>query len=446
MRRRVVGVLLAAVLAAVALPVPPAGGAQVVPEVTHRVVDGLTSGGTAPGLTGRVVAPIPFSLVGVSVPGGAQVHLRTRDRAGPWSSWVQAEPLANDGDGPDPGSAEAAAGGGDRMSEPLWVGDASMLQVRIVGGRLADVDLHLVDSLGLSRSLLQRLLDAWRGAWEGTGLAPARATARPPVVSRAEWGADESLRRGNPSYSASTRAGILHHTAGSNDYTAAQAPGVVRAIYAYHTRSLGWSDIGYNLLVDRFGTVYEGRAGGLDRGVIGAHAGGFNTETFGVSILGTFMSSLPPGPALDAAAAAVAWKFGVHGIDPDPNATVVLTSRGSTRYPEGHQARLHTLAAHRDVSATACPGDALYAHLPALREQVRARSGAPPPPPPADPGLRLPRLFRDLPLPGDAPDTPEAVENLDLPVPEPVGDLDLPVRRPVDVDLPGPEPAGLDLG
>lgn len=442
MSRRAPGVLLVAALAVALLPPVPAGGAELAPPVRHVVMEGLPAAlAGAPGLSQRVRTPTPFSLVGVSVPDGTRVFLRTADTAGDWSPWAEAEALADDGDGPDPGSDEAAAArpGWERLSEPLWVGDASHLQVRVVGGDPGDVAVHLVDSLGLSRSLLQRVLDVVRAPWRGARVAEAQASDRPPLVSRAQWGADESRRGHPPKYSASTRAGILHHTAGSNDYTPEQAPGIVRAIYAYHTGALGWSDIGYNLLIDRFGTIYEGRAGGLERGVIGAHSGGFNTETFGISIIGTFMSALPPGPARDAVVRATAWKFRVHGISADPNATVDITSRGSTLYPEGATARMHTLSGHRDVSATACPGDALYPHLPELRNQVFHGSASPPGPVPADPPPLLPPL-PDLDV---LPDL-SVGSDLDLPVtvpePAPPRRLDLPLRetRP---GAPSQEPA-----
>lgn len=424
MRRRVVGVLILAALMFALVPGAPASGSAVVVPVEHMVVDGLAAAaapGASPGLSAPVLAPRPFSLVGVSVPEGARVFLRTANAANRWSPWMEAEPLGDEG--PEPGSAEATAAraGWDRMSEPVWVGDASWVQLRVGGAHTEDIAVHLVDSLGLDRSLLERVTDALRSAWRGTGSATAAASTRPPIVSRAQWGADESLRSDNPSYSHSTRAGVLHHTAGSNDYSPAQAPGVVRAIYAYHTRSLGWSDIGYNMLVDRYGTIYEGRAGGVDRGVIGAHAGGFNTETFGVSLIGTFTSGMPPQPALEAAVRTIAWKFAVHGINSDPNATVDMMSRGSTRYPQGHHARLHTLASHRDVSTTACPGDALYSHLPELRRQVHARSRPPAAPSPAE-DRRLLRRLNELglmPL-SPPPEAPSAPPEADLsPAPQP---------------------------
>lgn len=373
---RLTSVLALTALVIAVLPAAPAPGASL-PPTEHLVLDGLpTTEGADGALSQRIITPIPFSMVGLSIPDGAHVALRTSADARVWSQWVEVDALGEEDEGPDPAGGEATGARPDweRMSEPVWVGEASWLQVRVDGGSPKDVAVHLIDSLGLGRSLGERARDALRAAWSASPARSANAGTRPSIVSRRQWGADESKRRAAPSYSPRTRAGVLHHTAASNRYSPQQAPGIVRGIYHYHTQSLGWSDIGYNLLVDRYGTVYEGRAGGVERGVIGAHAGGFNTETFGVAILGTFMSAPPPRPAWDAAAQTFAWKFRVHDIDADPNATVVMTSRGSSRYPRGHRARLHTLSGHRDVSRTACPGDALYARLPALRHDVHARS------------------------------------------------------------------------
>ncbi|HVL99664.1 MAG TPA: N-acetylmuramoyl-L-alanine amidase [Egibacteraceae bacterium] len=445
MHSRVVSVSLLTLLLLVWAPGPPADGADVVSPVTRTVVEGLAPApgddGRA-GLSARVRTPVPFSLVGVAIPAGTRVLLRTGDEAGRWSPWMEVEPLAADGDGPDPGSAEAVAArrGWTRMSEPVWVGEASRLQLRVRGGSSRDVAVHLVDSVGLSRSLLQRATDALRTA--GRGTATAEASTRPAIVTRAQWGADESLRRGRPEYAKATRAGILHHTATSNDYSRERAPAVIRAIYTYHTQSLGWDDIGYNLLVDRYGTVYEGRAGGVGRGVVGAHAGGFNSETFGVTIIGTFTSGLPPRVAMDAAVATIAWKFAVHGINTDPNATVDMASRGSTRYPKGHRARLHTLSGHRDVSTTACPGDALYPHLPELRRQVHGgRAPAPQAqtPPPSRRRLLppLPKVDQDLSqvprVHAGAPDQPPAPAPAPAEPPSVTRELPLPVTAPLPV-------------
>jgi hypothetical protein len=162
----------------------------------------------------------------------------------------------------------------------------------------------------------------------GTAHAPRR---RPEILTREQWGADESIRRGTPDYTSTVKVGFVHHTASSNDYTAAQAAAMVRGIYAYHVKSNGWSDIGYNVLVDRYGRAYEGRAGGIDRYVLGAHTGGFNVDSFGVSLLGDFST----GPAVrhhhGDRLKVLAWKLGL-GL-PRPRGQAVLTS-GRRRHLE----------------------------------------------------------------------------------------------------------------
>jgi putative cell wall-binding protein len=320
------------------------------------------------GVSEAVAAPIPFSLLGFELPGDVDVTFRTSMDGKEWTAWTPVEPPD---ESPDPNTAEAAEARAG-MSEPVWVGRARWLQVSVVGASPADVGVHLIDSLGLSRSFAGRAADALRAAFRPASPAAAMPS-RPAIVTRAEWGADESWRKGTPSYSRRVRLGVVHHTAGSNSYSAAEAPAVVRGIYAYHTRSLGWSDIGYNLLVDRYGTIYEGRYGGLEENVIGAHAGGFNAGSFGISVLGTFTSASPPPAAFEATARALAWKFDVHHLD--VTGTVTVASNGSTRFPKGQQVTLPTLIGHRDVSKTACPGDAFYQRLGELRHRVLELGG-----------------------------------------------------------------------
>src|SRR5206468_8858593 len=108
----------------------------------------------------------------------------------------------------------------------------------------------------------------------------------PTIVPRSGWLADEKIKRARPRYAAALKLAIVHHTAGTNSYTPAQAAAIVRGIEVYHVKANGWNDIGYNFLVDRYGTVYEGRGGGIDKNVIGAHSLGFNNSTVGVSLIG----------------------------------------------------------------------------------------------------------------------------------------------------------------
>ncbi|MFJ9668811.1 peptidoglycan recognition protein [Streptomyces sp. NPDC101219] len=203
--------------------------------------------------------------------------------------------------------------------------------------------------------------------------APPSAAPAPPITGRAAWGADESMSPEEPGYLPGGRveAVVVHHTAESNDYTCAQGPAVVRGIYAYHVKQLGWKDVGYNFLVDKCGTVYEGRKGGVDRPVMGAHAYGFNAQTTGISVLGTHTATAPSTAALTSVARIAAWKLGQYGVD--PTATVTLTAGGSGRsysgrtWAKGAQLSLPALHGHRDGYNTQCPGNAFHNELPTLR-------------------------------------------------------------------------------
>lgn len=356
--------LVVVVLALVALGALPAAPSGATSATAGAPVPALAFGAAravigADGLSPATPAATPFSLAGVALPAGARGALRVSLDGRVWSAWL---PVQQEEPGP---------------GEPVWTGAARWLQVRGPAGATVRVDL--VDSLGMGRGPLERLADGVRGlaARAGAGGAAHAAPARPAIVSRAGWGADERLRRGAPRYADGVRALIVHHTAGGNGYRAEEGPAVVRAIYGYHTRVLGWDDIGYHLLVDRYGRIYEGRAGGVDRPVIGAHAGGFNQRTSGISVMGSFQVSAPPPAAYRALVDVLAWKAQAHGID--PRGSTELRSTGSTRYPAGARPRIATLAGHRDLSKTACPGQALYDQLPALREQVARRMGQPAP-------------------------------------------------------------------
>ncbi|MGW2053523.1 N-acetylmuramoyl-L-alanine amidase [Streptomyces sp. NPDC001840] len=203
--------------------------------------------------------------------------------------------------------------------------------------------------------------------------APPSTVPKPPIVDRAGWGADESISPEEPGYlpGGKIKAVVVHHTAESNTYTCAQGPAVVRGIYAYHVQQLGWKDVGYNFLVDKCGTVYEGRKGGVDRPVMGAHAYGFNAETTGISVLGTYTDTAPPQAAMVSVARIAAWKLGQYGVD--PTGTTTLTAGDSGRsytgktWSKGAQLSFPTIHGHRDGYNTQCPGDAFYNQLATIR-------------------------------------------------------------------------------
>lgn len=203
--------------------------------------------------------------------------------------------------------------------------------------------------------------------------APPSTAPKPAITSRAGWGADESISPEEPGYlpDGKIKAVVVHHTAESNDYTCEQAPAVVRGIYAYHVKQLKWKDIGYNFLVDKCGTVYEGRKGGVDLPVMGAHAYGFNSETTGISVLGTYTDTAPSTAAMTSVARIAAWKLGQYGVDPTGTATLTAGADGTNYFRkswvQGAQLSLPVIHGHRDGYNTQCPGGALYNQLATIR-------------------------------------------------------------------------------
>ncbi|MGJ5609795.1 LysM peptidoglycan-binding domain-containing protein [Micrococcus luteus] len=211
----------------------------------------------------------------------------------------------------------------------------------------------------------------------------ARAKILPDVITRAQWGADESWAESSPQFD-QVRALTIHHTAGTNDYSRAQAVEQMRGIYAYYTRTLGWGDFPYHLITDRFGNIYEGRRGALDSNPLGTHAGGFNRGTMGISTMGNYDVVAPSEEVVDAMARATAYYLYRDGID--ARGRVTLTSGGSTKYAAGTPVTVDTIFPHRATSATACPGQHLMARFDDLRDRAEAiATAAGQPPAPATP-------------------------------------------------------------
>ncbi|MBC3762873.1 peptidoglycan recognition protein family protein [Quadrisphaera oryzae] len=304
------------------------------------------------------------------------VEVRVRTGTG-WTDW---QPLEVEDSSPDPGSPELSRATRKGGTTPLWVsGGADAVDVRVAlpssagsAAAVTNVRTSLVDP--------KTSVTTADGLARSAGSSPA-ATARadtramPGVITRAQWGADESMRLKNcsaPTYTGTPKVALVHHTAGSNSYSAADSAAIVRGIYYEHTQVQGWCDIGYNFLVDKYGQVFEGRYGGMDKAVLGAHTGGFNTDTFGVSMLGNFETATPTSAGMDALARVIAWKFAISHTDPTGTAT--LTSAGlsgsNIRYQAGAQVTVSTISGHRDLNATACPGANLYSQLPSLRTRV----------------------------------------------------------------------------
>ncbi len=365
-----------------------------------------------------------FSLLGVtwadpSAQVAGTVEVRTRDAGtGEWSGWLEL-------DGDSGRGEQGAARGG---TEPAWVGPSDGVEVRVDGRKSARLPeglrLDMIDpgaGGGSDMDPAAYASDAPTSTQSPASSAPAASTTpsapvepsdsasaslsssgsatpstppsssaspsssagvpsaqrsmapRPPITSRAGWGADESISPEEPGYlpGGKIKAAFVHHTAASNDYTCEQAPAVIRGIYAYHVQQLGWKDIGYNFLVDKCGTVYEGRKGGVDLPVMGAHTYGFNAESTGISVLGNYTTTAPSTPAMTSVARIAAWKLGQYGVDPGGSATLTAGADAKNYFgkswTKGTKLSFQAVSGHRDGFNTQCPGDALYDRLPTIR-------------------------------------------------------------------------------
>jgi hypothetical protein len=324
--------LLAAAAALILVPAARAG------DVAMRVQDvplGARSlAATAPAMH--------FNMLAVHWRGSGTVLVRTHRLHGAWSAWAAADADV----APDGGTGAWHDGDLD------WVGASDGVQFRTRG------TVHALRSYEL-----------WsRVAGAATrGLAEASS---PAIVSRAGWHADEEIVRAKPVIAPQLRLAVVHHTAGTNTYTPAQAAAIVRGIEVYHVKGNGWNDIGYNFLVDRYGTVYEGRGGGIDRNVVGAHAEGFNTGSVGVALIGNFQAATPPKAMQQSLVKLLAWRLDVAHVD--PLSKVVYVSGGNAKYRAGKVVTVRAISGHRDTGPSECPGNVAYALLPAIARQVAA--------------------------------------------------------------------------
>lgn len=300
---------------------------------------------------------VAFSWSAAQEPPNAFIRSRN---AGSWGAWIHVPMLH---DIPD---AVAERGAGIVGTDLMWIGRADGVQIRIEGRRPDDLTLVLLYPERRPGDTLLGQLSA-RLVQERVGEDTAQAP-RPKLVSREEWGANEALRDGKPSYIHTIKQVHVHHTVNSNTYARGDVPALIRGMYAYHTQSLGWSDIGYNFLVDRFGRGWVGRAGGPARLVRGAHTLGFNAESTGISAIGNYDTKRPSDAMLDAIAAIAAWKL--ERFARDPFGRIRVESEGSDKFVAGRTVRLPVIDGHRDTNDTACPGRHLYDALPKVRRRT----------------------------------------------------------------------------
>lgn len=348
----------------------------------------------------HIVREAPIKMVAFTWdrPVDVDLKLRAKNPDGKWGPWTVLEQISR---------AQAPSVKNPVGTEPVWVGDAREVQVaasndglaipaaETQGGDLAQL------AVGTASTVVTELATVALNALKATLISPesllglgssllSPLTGGPQVVARQAWGADESIRCSQPVYSPHMRGAIVHHTAGSNDYTPQQSVEIVRGIYAYHARSLNWCDIGYNVLIDKYGQIFEGAFGGLDRNVEGTHTGGFNKETVGVSMIGNLDEVPPTAAMVSATGKFLRWRLGKAGLNPAGTATLTSEGFAGTKFAAGTQSNLPVISGHRDYNSTSCPGVHGYAALTAIRALAGGAPPAPEPTPPADPAAPAP--------------------------------------------------------
>lgn len=313
--------------------------------------------------TPPIAAPRRFDLLGAAVRElhGTGAHVRTRPRGGGWSAW---QPLhAHDGHAPDGRRA--------RMSDPIWFGDADELQLRVERRPARDLRLDLVTVAGETKRATARASSraARSGGASTSGGTSSRAVGGgpPTIIPRAAWSAPKPK---NAPSMGEVQVAFVHHTVNGNDYGQDESAAIVRAIADYHIGSNGWSDIGYNFLVDRYGQIYEGRMGGIDQPVVGAQAVGWNSISTGIAIIGTFEDEAVPDAALNAVAALIGWKLPLHGAPTGGTVSLVSAGGAGNRWARGKSVDMPRIGGHKDGCSTDCPGTTLYGQLDTIRSRV----------------------------------------------------------------------------
>ncbi len=278
-----------------------------------------------------------FGMVGVTWDrtrgvGDVTVEVRLRQKDG-WTSW-QELPVEHD-------TVDVGRPG----TEPMYVGDSEGVAVRVRSSTGVTPKGVKVDTIDL-------------GAAETVDAAPA-FTPQPSIITRSQWGASAGEYCDSPQSGPTTFGVAVHHTAGSNSYAKSSSASIVRGIQAYHVKSRDWCDIGYNFLVDKYGQIFEGRRGGMDRNVRGAHAGDFkvNTYSMGVAMMGNFDTAHVGSAMADSMVELIGWRLGTF-------------YRPATGTWSANGKKYQIIFGHRNVVSTACPGRYGYAWLPSLRERV----------------------------------------------------------------------------
>ncbi len=300
------------------------------------------------------VVDTPFTMAGFTWEGEAPASVWYRVGAGQegWSEWRELH--FDVGHGPDPGTSEYEAQRSG--TDPVYVGEQERIQFRFSGEPPREGRAVLIDTTTSTQPLVEQLVEQ---------LVPAEADAapaQPNIRPRTAWDpGNQCAPRRAPEEIQVTMA-VVHHTGIDRAYNASEVPGIILGYCLYHRNSREYDDVAYNLFVDRFGTVWEGRAGGVDKGIRGGHTAGFSSYSTGIALIGNYMTGYPSSAQRATLESLLAWKLGVHNLDPTGTTTVV--SKGSYKYDEGVTVTVPVINGHRDLQHTACPGTNLYNMLP----------------------------------------------------------------------------------
>ncbi len=342
------GVLLGPVAGAAARAPAVRRGSAAADRVFGSWVGGLDGG------SGVIDAPARFGLAGVQWSrrhDDIRIELRTRTRGGQWSRWALASVTGHDPD--------SDAGAAHSFGEPVWVGAADMIELRS-SRPVHDVTLHFVARAAGGAGAAGVTSSGVGGAGSPGAGGGAEATAtsaqlaqpvldagpgQPPIIARSAW-AQGRARPAGPANYGTIKLAFVHHTDNPNGYSRADVPALLLAIFDYHRFVRGFFDIAYNFMIDAFGRIWEARAGGIDEPVIGAHAGGYNAESTGVAVLGTFMSVVPPPAAIRSLERLLAWKLALHGI-PSLGKVMVVVDPAAAFYTPFRAGRPRPTAAGR---------------------------------------------------------------------------------------------------
>lgn len=384
-KRRVLGTLAGGLLLGGGLVAMPLDASPVVAGDMHTEIVTLTGAdgaatAAADGAAARAAAPSTAGpgwtahldvddgtqAVASSWLGAADGIVEVRGLAGDaWGEWTA---LASEPE-EAPDDSERSSGG------MAWFGAEGVdeVELRVVAGELRDLELQTMR------------YEAPSGASPFTTAVAGADAARPTIQPRSSYtskgwvSSNSGCSPGPQTATGGVKYAVVHHTVNSNTYASSDVPAMLASIYAYHTGTNGWCDVGYNFIVDRFGRIWEGRSGGVDKAIVGGHAQGFNTGSVGVSFLGQYEPGVSPtaadptAAALDAAGKLIGWKLDQGGID--PTGTFTTTSGGSNKYPAGRSVTIGRVIGHRDVGYTACPGQNLYDELGAIRLIAKAAQG-----------------------------------------------------------------------